>query len=796
MESAAQVLRGQMSGSTIPADSSQQQSQESKGASAKSGNNRNMKVSTNIIDPAAFVDTLSILAIFIYVPEMLMLFVHGLFITSYFGTAGIPNRNARAIFGWYTNSFTSASGASVSSTSQGSWFYSKKGRTLPVLLKVLCIDLGLTITSLYLMPVFSNIVLTFAHAIVASSLSGGSKVFVNAIYSTTLIQALRIIWDRFRSESHFIDGASYSQHDHLLVPNIGGFHPSLPPTERHSFNTISSMYAMLRKVAFFLRRMDWMKELPLIFFQAVAIHVIAIGLLTYLQKIFPARSSDSTSKIIIDETDGNEYDTDKTSGLSTSYSSFRSTNRVSGPSLSAAGPSLSHTNSSVTLSSQTGSTTGFFSAMEEDPKRTIISVPENKSVENDADYGPLGLGGYSDLDFFLYTPVKKNKRLAVVRANQPLWSMLASSIVLAARQETSDASKEEEQEKLIAQKGVGHCYVRYVLESVIAFSMVDFNHITGYDLSVKVNDITWPQVTVERYDPSGDKKEADLQEKSDMSCSSGYLVVIYGLTPLTQYSIEIMGGVKDELFTCSKVNVSTAPARNTVASSLTPARPLSPVTILLDNLATLQMTLSEEKSRLKRSKKEHGKRLASLKAEIDMIHTKIDTADKGDERNKRKVLSLRESVRQLEDEIAQLEVHIKELEVQLHEFQHKFDEDEKAYENINARLKEIEEAESKTRAEKRGEYEELEAELNALISKRDKQITKKDRLLSDGEKFENEWMEALDDETEKRQEKREVKLAKRAKLQEEFADAISKMEKAVEDLNARTSKLLGFNGLT
>lgn len=786
-----------MSGSTMPAESSQQQqqTQESKSTSTKAGNSRNMKISTNIIDPAAFVDTLSILAIFIYVPEMLMLFVHGLFITSYFGTAGIPNRNARAIFGWYTNSFSANSSTSASSTSQGSWFCSKKGRTLPVLLKVLCIDLGLTITSLYLMPVFSNIVLTFAHAIVASSLSGGSKVFVNAIYSTTLIQALRMIWDRYRSESQFIDRASYSQHDHLLVPNIGGFHPSLPPTERHSFNTISSMYAMLRKVAFFLRRMDWMKELPLIFFQAVAIHVIAIGLLTYLQKVFPARSSDSTSKIIIDETDGNEYEAEKNSGFTTSYASARSTIRGTGPSNSATGPSLSNTNSSVTLSSQTGAP-AFFSATEEDPKRTIISVPENKSVENDADYGPLGLGGYSDLDFFLYTPVKKNKRLAIVRANQPLWSMLASSIVLAARQETSDASKEEEQEKLIAQKGIGHCYVRYVLESVIAFSMVDFKHFAGDELSVKVNDITWPQVTVERCPPSGGEKDGELQEMGGTSSGYNYLVVIYGLTPLTQYSIEIMGGVREERFTCTKINVSTAPARNTVTSSLTPARPLSPVTILLDNLATLQMTLSEEKSRLKRSKKEHGKRLASLKAEIDMIHTKIDTADKGDERNKRKVLSLRESVRQLEDEISQLEVHIQELELQLHDFQHKFDEDEKAYEHISARLKEIEELESKMRAEKRGEYEDLEAELNTLISKRDKQIAKKDRLLADGEKVENEWMEALDDETEKRQEKREVKLAKRAKLQEEFADAISKMEKAVEDLNSRTSKLLGFNGLT
>ncbi|KAA8897406.1 hypothetical protein TRICI_006750 [Trichomonascus ciferrii] len=617
-------------------------------------------------------------------------------------------------------------------------------RSSTVTLKAVVLDAVFAFTSLYLTPLFKNVVLVFAHAIVAAYLGGGNKVFTNAIYATMLLETAQTAWSNI-SVLLFPD-------DHippLIEDALDSSHFGAPPA---AYNTLTSGLALIPSTINCLRHLNWRYELPTLLCQVAAVHVIGLGLLPFVKKVFPDKVSGSTSTTA---TSSSAYDI--------------TTTAAEGPAPDA--EVVSHYQGTV-----------------------ISMATENASHDMDEN-NPLFVDQSNKQQpafKMLYAPVpssRKNKRLTAVRSNQPLWSTLASSMVLAARQESLNqadsmvdqtvAAKEvEEQEK--SPTGIGICYVKFVLENVVAFYMVAFDKEKYCSFLARVNGIQWPQVSVQQEGDKGDP----------------FAVIVYGLTPFTQYEVEIVAEDPKDKHTvsCLKINICTAVKTTTTnnqqsSSTSGPTRPLSPVTTLLDTLTTTQMNLSEEKSRLKRLRKEHAKRLTSLRSEIDAIKGKVESADKGDERNRRKVLSLRESVRQFEEEIEQLTRATEELVNKQAEVDSSFADHEQQHKTHMKVVEDKKQEESKLRGDLDRQLLELDTELTSLISKRDKLEFKRDRLQADLEKMDQPCQDEIERLMQSREKAREAKLERRKKIQDEFSTSITKMENSIEETKRKTANI-------
>lgn len=725
-------------------DASKSPSSSSSHKPAKPG-----RLPTNIIRPASFLDTVAVLSLFMHMPPWLMISIHMLFLASYFSSSNFSIFSARSMLGWTVSGGVKAGG---STSLSGMAFFS-------AILRVLGIDFAVAITTLYLAPLLRNVVMILAHAVVAASLGGGPKVFTNAIYATTLIEVAYFVWEKVCQNLWASDmaqvvadagGHHRQHHGHAtyLHPELDGL--LLTASGEASFNTITSTWTSLSNVVRFIRHMDWVGEVPLICFQLVAVHVVGLCLLPYIRNVFH------------DGTRAANADTAESVSASDSYvdSAF-----VRG----------------LVASSSSTST-----AASESPT-TALSVPQGPSVEiavpQDLQTPPSLEGDdaeadekYQASDFdFLYAPAgKKNKRLAMIRANQPLWSTLASSIILAARQETGGGTDES--------MGL-NCYVRFLLDNLVAF-VIDGD--VADAVNVSVNGIQWPQVCFYAMDESGHEVEDEDGANGPSQSTPAarcIMVVIYGLTPLTQYEIAISAASTGQQIMHTNIStVANSSAAQSIGAPL--ARSVSPVTTLLDTLASTQVTLSEEKSRLKKSRKEHTKRLASLRSEIDAIRSKLDAADKGDERNRRKLLSLREAVRQLEEEVETLSRESDELESQHKAAQSDVDALESEW---NSQLKVYREKEAVVKSVRSGwdkKIAGLETELSTINGKRDKLSTKKQRLAAELEKAEKETLELASKDALRRQADRAVKLERRRKLEEEFSISITKMEKRARELKA------------
>jgi predicted nucleic acid-binding Zn-ribbon protein len=705
------------------------------------------RLPANIIQPASFLDTLAVLSLFMHMPSWLMISIHMLYLASYFSSSKFSIFSARSMLGWSISG--SAKGNSSSTSLSGVAF-------LSAVVRVIGIDFAIAVTTLYLAPLLRNVVMILAHAVVAASLGGGPKVFTNAVYSTTLIEVAYFVWEKLSQRSLLPSDMSSAEsshphhHGHVLHPELDGL--LIPSGGDASFNTITSTWTSLSNIVRFIRHMDWVSEVPLICFQLVAVHVVGLCLLPYVRNVLHENRSTTESGSVADGSPSSESYVDST---------FIRTLGNIGELQSSVSPAPPAPTSDIPQGPS------IEIAVPSDVGATATAFADGEEVEAEDKYT-------SDFDF-LYAPAgKKNKRLAMIRANQPLWSTLASSIVLAARQESGYAAEDSSSV---------HCYIRFLLDNLAAF-LIDGD--VSDSLIVRVNGIQWPQICLYSSDDSGHEIEDDKGGEPPHDPSRQrrcIMVVIYGLAPLTQY--EIMISASDSAQVVMQTSISTT-ANSAAGSSIGAplARSVSPVTTLLDTLASTQVTLSEEKSRLKRSRKEHAKRLASLRSDIDSIRSKIDAADKGDARNRRKVLSLREAVRQLEEEVTQLTKATKALEGQQASSADEFRALEGEWKEHLQAFREKEAVVQDVRSGWDKKITSLESEFIAINAKCEKLTSKKQRLNNELQRIYSETADIASKDVERRRTDRELKLERRRKLEEEFSISITKMEQRASELKA------------
>lgn len=771
-------------------------------------------VKNHILSPEPFADTFAILMLILHLPVWLTVlidctFIH--FLSPSFSWREIwrPFRFISSAFGGSNSSSTSTSSNSnqSSNTTQSQSSYKKNQ---PSLFKVLIIDFICAITTLYLTPILKKVVIVFAHAIVASSVGGGQRTFLNAIYATSIVELVTFFWDIicdfFHIEHTYTDLVTSSSprflrySSHISPAMTSPPFSALMDESTQTFNTLTSFYKLFPTLFRFICHIDWYSEFPSLIVQMIAVYVIWLGLSPFLRgELASSLASDSEPPL-------------SQSAHTAAPQAPAGSNITLVPTAPTVAPSQPQPPDFSVESFEETIDIGTSYADSGIRSVVVISVPKEAAEHSGSQSEDLSSLGNSNsgLGFFSGNSGKKNKKAALVRSNQPLWSTLANSIVMSARQEHMPNVPPQPHQKLDPlirdrQASIGEpktgpsgCYASYVFEKVVGFFVTGVFTGSLDSYIVRVNQVQWRQTVIKLVNVSDSSITVKPDEATDESGSTvidvsntydTILITVHGLTGGTVYEMEILQVHPDSSYedTIGRIKICTAPAdTNSRQPIAPPSRPLSPVTTLLDTLSQSQVTLSEVKNSIKRSRKDHAKKMSTIRHEIDQIRSKCESNDKTDERVRRKLLSFKSTVKQLEADIKAAEEESKHLEQKAKDYADGYTALKNEWKQQMEILEERKKAEQKAREEFSMKLDGIEAEKSAINAKREKLLAKKERLTSDISKIESDLDQAIQEELGRRKAAREAKMERRKKLVNEFSDAITQMENGVKELKSRT----------
>ncbi|CAR24288.1 Nnf2p [Lachancea thermotolerans CBS 6340] len=247
-------------------------------------------------------------------------------------------------------------------------------------------------------------------------------------------------------------------------------------------------------------------------------------------------------------------------------------------------------------------------------------------------------------------------------------------------------------------------------------------HITNLfegELIVLVNGVIWSQV---------------LSAITSEKLGEEYTVVS-GLVPSCSYDIQFVNRFNEEDYLIADLMVRTCNKNGESKDPLDFSFPsyyhrkfLSPLLTLKHSVLTTNTNLAEERAKLKKTKKEASKKLASLRQQIDHLKSKISQNASQDGKSAFKMDNLKTVLQQSETQLTKLEDELKDLleQEQQVEREHLQQKDrhlrnQMEYGKLQTTL-EIELEEYSTKLSK------LEQELTQLKSKRDKVSMKQEKL--------------------------------------------------------------------
>lgn len=196
-------------------------------------------------------------------------------------------------------------------------------------------------------------------------------------------------------------------------------------------------------------------------------------------------------------------------------------------------------------------------------------------------------------------------------------------------------------------------------------------------------------------------------------------LVIYGLTPLFQYEVDVLSDSK----VLNHFVVNTTNGDDQVINKS--IKETSSLTTLQTSLESIMNKIDSSKAKIKKYKKDENKKVTEMKNSIEILKNKISRNKQGnDNRVFGKIKGLKHFVMQLENEIQSLEKQIIEMNKQEKELQQQSkDKDttqakdiaqlEHVYSEYEARLKEV-----------KLELKNANQELNLVIAKNQKLVNK------------------------------------------------------------------------
>ncbi|KAK6520710.1 hypothetical protein TWF506_000958 [Arthrobotrys conoides] len=665
------------------------------------------------------IDSLMLLIILLQLPTTLLTLVHLLFASLSF----VPHN--LTLLGPNPSSPTINYGAISNYIFQG-----QQGG--PSVLTIIISDIIMALVSMLLWPSARIFLVDLAQAVVALSLGAGSTgtgnsgAMRNAAVCASVVGISQILRERSQIAHHL--GIPVSQ-------NAGNELNTLTPSST-SAGSIRS---------------------------ALAVHIVAQGIMKATRRWLTLR-------------DPAEY---AASHPTTSSSS----------SISASSNPSSSSSSSATSTAKGGSASGVVSNAPKDPE---VGCPTTSTATTTT------------------TTVKKKGRLGIwVRGQQPLWAALASSIVHLKEVEKLHAANASDSKVTSSDTTYGFDEPK-VWITRIGSNEIEFgsnyhppnivNDEEGVDkrfpFIVELNGIKWPQTTISMAS-GGRGEDSTISRTRD---EEEWTAEISGLTPTTVYDISFIRRTTGEIIYSASVGTTSKQGeisnkqfpegissnRRIAAANVDapkepvpakPQRPLSPITTLQNSLNASRSNLEEQKRRIKVSKKGNSRRISGLRSEIDSLKSRLGSGDKGDERARRRALSLRDSVRRAEEETENIQMELQTLKELPEDQEKEWEEKKKSWksEKENLTVSEKDAVSMREQADRR--LLEIKNEINSATAKREKAARRVSNLRADLERAKTETA-ATAEEREKAKQREQLKQ-RRQGIELEFSASIAKMEQGM-----------------
>ncbi|CAI6084195.1 unnamed protein product [Clonostachys chloroleuca] len=284
---------------------------------------------------------------------------------------------------------------------------------------------------------------------------------------------------------------------------------------------------------------------------------------------------------------------------------------------------------------------------------------------------------------------KRRKQSTQIRLQQPLWAALASTkIVVMKEYELSHATSEQAGSNATDVHNLGnapfekepcHIWISYVGSDEVCFNTSHFEDDDEDDeqkscqgengeyissqakhpqrpLYVRVNNAFWQPTRM-----------FPLEKQSEDQVGTQWTGDIYGLRPASKYVCEFVDRRTDEVLFKTTIRTVHEPQKETDSGAPSAAngqpslRPDSPATTLKTSIQAAESRLSDERNRLKASRKEWKSRTNALKKEIELTDHQLATAGNSDEK-------FRQKVRQQETQKSQAERDTEAVAEQLKNF--------------------------------------------------------------------------------------------------------------------------------
>jgi hypothetical protein len=253
------------------------------------------------------------------------------------------------------------------------------------------------------------------------------------------------------------------------------------------------------------------------------------------------------------------------------------------------------------------------------------------------------------------TVAKRKKALATPLApRMPLWTTLANNYIVATKESELKAPEDVraymfQNECSLHVQEITSSSVRLCAKGPRERLVSTLGGIDFFDVSV--NGLPWREVSV----------SLDEIISEDTHESASLSIDIHTLVPSTANEIEVTNySLPDSDVLLFHATICTIKKEATTATPLTPqtVRPNSPISTLNDKLKNAVDKLNELKNTQKRIRKDHKSTTASLRSEIDQLHSRLEAPDKGEERARRGNLALKYHIMQTEEKIRGLEEDI------------------------------------------------------------------------------------------------------------------------------------------
>ncbi|KAK9456013.1 hypothetical protein V1511DRAFT_496288 [Dipodascopsis uninucleata] len=816
-------------------DSNSHTSSSSYGESSKKSHS--MRNSVKLLSSHPMLDTLTLFILIVQCPKLVITLAHLIYTGLTFNLP--PNNNSFGVH--YSSLWSSITYATPMH---------------PSVLTILLADFVTGIITVFCMPRLRSIIFDLGSAVIASVLGGGSS--KTAVYCMMLLQTARILkqwWFLLRRGAYPFEAPTVTTTPPVSVLSAGEFAASSTPLANSVSHISDAAQYLYSSSTSSSRRWDLIYGPAGWFSQAVAIHIVAQSLMYSIRRRFLENNNKLSSMPAASSSPGL---------LGDGYGIDCET-------------AASYVNTPVSYSMGSNG-----QSLSSSKKRKKSNVLANKPYQQSlwtalANSLVLASRDSSQLDASMYQPLPITESSNLVDEKE-LNASTKNTMLSSAAQDDLNAvgmmgfRGSEDMPSVF-------CCIHYILENEVAFELTADLYSSGSssqadsastlsqmsipgsqsmsnllpvgsslvpsifshnepsqqqspqsskaiyaDISVRVNGILWPEVSVQTIvpkllhpainghttspSPEVEVLEGQVADSSlAVSSSSGTTVrnglalsdapaeyletilVVSGLTPITEYEIEITKTFRNgKNITLCRTNICTSPKEaSSISSQQQPSRPLSPVTTLLDTLCTTNATLTEEKHKLKRSRREHSKHLSALRSEIDQLKGRLGSGDKGEERAWRRVLALREAVRRTEEEIEVLSKKSEDVEIELKEVEKRVNSKkcswEKKMKELEAREFDLEERSMEIDKKLKA----LQSEEAASYSKRDKLSGRHKKLLADFERADQARRNAWNEEFARRRLEREKLSERRHAIEEEFSNAITKMEKGIDDIREKTA---------